>query len=74
MKTLETTCQVCRRSIKIEIEEPAMFSDEFMASMIVCDSCTEAHDERERARIAKFHKAIEREENTERSYKQPYKD
>jgi len=71
MKTLETTCQVCRRSIKIEIEEPAMFSDEFMASMIVCDDCTEAHDERERARIAKFHKAIEREE---RHYKKPYVD
>ena len=72
MKQLETTCQVCRRSLKIEIEEPALFSDEFMAGAIVCDDCTHDHDEQERARIAKYHKAIEAECQEDRRL--PYKD
>ena len=76
MKTLETTCQVCRRSMKIEVEEPAMFSDAVMAEMATCDSCYDAHDEQERERIAKYHKAIEREcsEPPKRDYREPYKD
>ena len=75
-KILETTCQVCRRSIKVEIEEPALFSDEFMASAIVCDDCEADHSEQERTRIAKFNKAIERECEgpPERKYREPYVD
>ena len=72
MKTLETTCQVCRRSIKIEVEEPAMFSDDVMCAMAVCDDCFCDHDESERNRISKYNKAIERECNEERRL--PYKD
>jgi len=76
MKTLETTCQVCRRSMTIEVEEPAMFSDDVMCAMAVCDSCHSQHDEQERGRIAKFHKAIERECRgpSERNYRKPYSD
>ena len=76
MKTLETTCQVCRRSMKIEVEEPAMFSDRIMCAMAVCDDCADQHDEQERTRIAKYHKAIEREcsEPPKRDYREPYAD
>ena len=73
MKTLETTCQVCRRSIRIEVEEPAMFSDAVMAEMATCDQCFDQHDDQERTRIAKYHKAIERECN-EPGYRHPYAD
>ena len=72
MKTLETTCQVCRRSMSIEVEEPAMFSDDVMCAMAVCDSCHNNHDEAERNRISKYNKAIERECHEDRRL--PYKD
>ena len=76
MKQLETTCQVCRRSMTIEVEEPAMFSDDVMCAMAVCDSCHNDHDEAERNRISKYNKAIEREcsESPKRAYKLPYAD
>ena len=73
MKTLETTCQVCRRSMKIEVEEQSMFSEATLLEMATCDQCFDQHDEQERTRIARYNKAIERE-CQEREYKQPYKD
>jgi len=75
MKTLETTCQVCRRSMKIEVEEPAMFSDAVMAEMATCDQCFDDHNEEERNRIARYNKAIEREcQEPKRDYREPYAD
>ena len=71
MKIIHTSCQVCRRSLQIEVASPSLFSDEVMREVAVCDDCEADHNEQERNRIAKFHKAIEREE---RHVKQPYKD
>ena len=60
----------------IEVEEPAMFSDDVMCAMAVCDPCSAQHDVAVRGRIAKFHKAIEREESepVQKSYRKPYSD
>lgn len=75
MKTLETNCRVCRRSIRLEIEEQSLFSEASLLEMATCDQCFDAHDELERNRIAKYNKAIEREcEQEPKDYKQPYKD
>ena len=71
MKIIHTSCQICRRSLRLEVPEPSIFSSDTYTKMTVCDSCCDAHSEEERNRIAKFHKAIEREE---RHVKQPYKD
>jgi len=69
MKTLETNCRVCRRSIKLEIDEQSLFSETSLLEMATCDQCFDAHDEQERNRIAKYHKAIEREcEETRKPY------
>jgi len=73
MKTLETNCRVCRRSVRLEIDEQSLFSETSLLKMATCDQCFDAHNEQERNRIARYNKAIERE-CQEREYKQPYND
>lgn len=73
MKTLETTCQVCRRSIRIEVEEPPMFSEDVILSMATCDDC---FDE-ERVRIRKLGNdsaKMRYEPSTKREYRNPHND
>ncbi len=72
MKQLSTHCQVCRKAMTIEVEEPALFSDEWMIKLATCDSCLSDHPETDRNRIAKFHLEIEREERQE--VRKPYAD
>ncbi len=69
MKTIETNCQVCRRSIKIEVDEE--WGDSPLLQMATCEICIDDHDRKERDRIAKYYKAIEREVG---KYRKPYAD
>lgn len=60
--------------MRIEVEEPTLFTDSVMAEMATCDECFDQHTDEERSRIAKYHRAIEREYSEDRGYNQPYKD
>jgi hypothetical protein len=74
MKTLSCTCRVCGNSISLQIDESEFFTDEKLVEMATCDRCYDSHDQQERDRIAKYHKAIERECQEPKQYKKPYAD
>ncbi len=57
--------------MKIEIEDNGIFTDEGLTAMATCDRCYDDHYPSDRDRIAKYHKAIEREMEEPRV---PYKD
>ncbi len=73
MKTIETNCQVCGSAMKIEIldDDENFITEEFMESLATCDRCYYTHTQSDRDRIAKYHKAIEREVG---EYRKPYAD
>ena len=79
MKTLSTHCRNCGASMKIEVEESGMFTDQALCDMATCDNCYAARERIEKASREKYDRQVEKEISQDRAkstryYKKPYTD